>query len=93
MFDIAKTITTEIEVILNYKIAVQLFTDSKYLFDVISKRSRTSEKRLMLDIAAAREGFCNRIISDIGFVRSKANLADGLTKSMSQAALQRVVST
>ncbi len=47
---------------------------------------------MMLDIAAAREGFRDKVISDIGFVRSSHNLADGLTKSMSQAALQRVVS-
>ncbi len=48
---------------------------------------------MMLDIAAAREGFRDKLISDIGFVSSSKNLADGLTKSMSQSALQEVVST
>ena len=42
----------------------------------------------MLDIAAAREGFRGKVISDIGFMRSSKNIADGLTKSMSQAALE-----
>ena len=46
---------------------------------------------MMLDIAAARESFKSKIISDIGFVRSSTNLADGLTKPMSQANLQDVI--
>ena len=45
----------------------------------------------MLDIAAAREGFRDNVISDIGFVRSTHNIADGLTNVMSQALLLIVV--
>eukprot|EP00171_Calliarthron_tuberculosum_P000537 IDg537t1 len=93
LFDRAATYAAELGEIYSRRIPVQLFTDSKSLFDVISKGSRTSEKRLMLDIAAAREGFRNKTISDIGFVRSSSNIADGLTKAMSQAALQSVVSS
>ena len=93
LFDRAATLAAEIGDILGRKIPVQLLTDSKSLFDVISKGSRTSEKRVMLDIAAAREGFRDKVISDIGFVRSSQNLADGLTKKMAQAALQAVLST
>ena len=91
LFDIAATLSKELGAIMRKTIPVQLFTDNKSLFDVISKGSRTSEKRTMLDIAAAREGFRDRIISDIGFVRSSQNLADGLTKSMSQAKLREVL--
>eukprot|EP00171_Calliarthron_tuberculosum_P022721 IDg22721t1 len=65
LFDIAATLSEELSVVLTRKIAVQLLTDSKSLFDVISKGSRTSEKRTMLDIAAAREGFRDKVISDI----------------------------
>jgi len=91
MFDVAVTLAEELRTIYNRTIPLHLLTDSKALFDIISKGSRTSEKRMMLDIAAAREGFRDRIISDIGFVRSSDNLADGLTKPMQQAALQRVL--
>ena len=93
LFDIAATLASELGGRYGGRIPVQLLTDSKSLFDVISKGSRTSEKRTMLDIAAAREGFWDKIISDIGFIRSSSNKADGLTKSMSQAALQAAVST
>ena len=93
LFDRAATLAAEIGEIFGRKIPVQLLTDSKSLFDVISKGSRTSEKRVMLDIAAAREGFRDKVISDIGFVRSSQNLADGLTKPMAQASLRVVLST
>ena len=91
LFDVAATLASEIGTVLGKKIPVQLFTDSKSLFDVISKGSRTSEKRMMLDIAASREGFRDKVISDIGFVRSSRNLADGLTKPMNQAMLREVL--
>lgn len=91
LFDVATTLASELELILSHKVPVQLFTDIKSLFDVISKGSRTSEKRMMLDIAAAREGFKNKTISDIGFVRSSKNIADGLTKHMSQAVLRQII--
>lgn len=42
----------------------------------------------MLDIAAARDSLRDRAISDIGFVRTKSRIADGLTKTMQQSALQ-----
>lgn len=72
------------------QIPVQLFTDNKSLFDVISESSQTSKKRSMLDIATAREGFREKLISGIGFVRGNANLADRLTKAMIQAVLRNV---
>ena len=74
-------------------VPVRLFTENKYLFDAVSKGTRTSEKRLILDIAAAKEGFESKDISDIGFVRSNCNLADGLTKRMKQASLLELMKT
>ena len=58
MFDACYTLAQDLKPMLrNTQIPIQLYTDSKSLFDVISKGTRTSEKRLMFDIFAAREGF------------------------------------
>ena len=76
---------------LSKKVPVKLLTDSKSLFEVVSKDSRTSEKRMMLDIAAAREGFKIKTISDITFIQSSQNIADGLTESMTQAILRKIM--
>ena len=75
------------------KLPITLLTDSKSLFDILTKGSRTSEKRLMLDVAAAREGYRIGAISNIGFVRTAKNIADALTKKMCTAALREVLST
>lgn len=92
MFDAAFSLAEELRTIHpKLGVPVKLYTDSKSLFDVISKGSKTAEKRLMLDIACAREGFRRHDISDIGFIRGEDNLADGLTKSMRQAAIHKVL--
>lgn len=93
MFDAGIALKREIEWMIGQKVPLQLLTDSKCMFDVISSGTRTSEKRTMIDIAAAREGFRDMEISDIGFIRSAHNIADGLTKKMSRQALQNVLKT
>lgn len=72
---------------------MQLLTDSKALFNVISNGLRTYEKRKMLDIAATLEGFHDRVISDISFGRSSANFPDGLKRPVAQQELRDVVAS
>lgn len=91
VFDCAFTLSNEISSLLNRNINLDIFTDSKSLFDIISKGSKTSEKRLMLDVAAAREGFKTQDISNIGLVKSEHNVADGLTKEMTQATIRSIL--
>ena len=67
--------------------------DSKSLVDIISKRSSTNEKRIMLDIYAARQVYKALEISNFGFVRSSRILADRLTKPKVQAALYLLLIT
>ena len=89
LFDHAFNLSDEIRAIHpDAVIPVKLLTDNKSLFDVISKGSKTSEKRLMQDIACAREVFVKHGISNTGFVRSGDNIAYGLTKRMKQEALR-----
>ena len=84
LFDDAIALRSQLEHAPRRSVPMHLLTDSKSLFNTISKGTRTSEKRIMLDIHAAREGYKKREISNIGFVRSSANLADGLTKEKMQ---------
>ncbi len=52
-FDVGYTLAAELSSLLGKKVPLILLTDNKLLFDLISKGTRTSEKRMMLDIAAA----------------------------------------
>ena len=64
---------------------MHLLTDSKSLLDFISKGSKTSEKRITLDIHAASQVYKLHEISNIEFVRTDKFLADVLTKSNMKA--------
>ena len=54
LYDDAYALRSQLEHALSRAVPVHLLTDSKSLFDVISKGTRTKEKRIMLDIHAAR---------------------------------------
>lgn len=79
-FDFAYILKHDLERVLRQPIALKMFTDSKQLFDVITRASHTTEKRLMIDIASAREAYKNFEISNVGLVAGTDNPADGLTK-------------
>ena len=93
LFDDAYALRSQLYLAPSRSVPMHLLTDSKFLFDVISKVSRTSEKRAMLDIHAARQAYKLHEISYIGFVRTNHTLANGLTKGNMQAALYDLIST
>jgi len=70
-----------------------MLTDSKQMFDVITRASHTTEKRLMTDVAAAREAYNRNEMSNVGLVKSEHNVADGLTKPRLCSALDAVLRT
>ena len=70
-----------------------MFTDSKSLFDVITKSSQTQERRLMIDLQAVRNAYTTHEISNVGFLRSEENPADGMTKPGKCAALDHLLRT
>eukprot|EP00171_Calliarthron_tuberculosum_P003375 IDg3375t1 len=63
------------------------------LFDIITRNRQTSEKRLMIDIRAAREAYNERDISNIALIESEHNPADALTKIKSNKALSKLLDT
>ena len=87
----AFTLRAQLEQALNRSKPLHLLIDSKSLFYIIGKNSRTSEKRLMLDTSTTREAYNSEQVSNIGFVRSSYNLADGLTKPRIQQALYDLI--
>eukprot|EP00171_Calliarthron_tuberculosum_P023435 IDg23435t1 len=79
-FDQSYIIKWDLEKILYMNIPLRMFTDSKQLFDVITKASHPTEKRLMIDIASVREAYDEFEISNVGLVSGASNPADALTK-------------
>lgn len=79
-FDRAIMIRYDLEAIYKTEIPLQMFTDSLQMFNVITKGSATTERRLMIDIFAAREAYNRKEITNVGFISGDDNYADGLTK-------------
>lgn len=80
-FDAAFIPKHDLEQVLGRRVPIlAMLTDSKGLFDVITKHSMTSERRLMIDLLAARQAYARMEISDIGLGRTHNNPADAFTK-------------
>jgi hypothetical protein len=90
-FDQGYTLKNNLKESLGINVPLLMLTDSKTLFDVITKASYTQEKRILIDLAAAREGYRRRDIDDIGLVSSEENLADGFTKESNMDRLRETV--
>ena len=81
-FDVAWTMKYELELLLKRQVPLQMLVDSKQLFQSISHGTRTKEKRLMIDLAASKQAFNRKEITDLGLVRTNHMLADCFTKVM-----------
>lgn len=92
-FDNAFIILHDLEHMLGCTIPILMQTDSEKLFNVLTRAKYTTERRLMVDISAARGAHSDRLISNIGLIASAVNPADGLTKINGNGALQHLMHT
>ena len=76
-----------LEGMLQQNAPLYMLTDSKPLFDAITKRSQISEKRLLIDLATLRDACRRSEMDSIGFIRTQYNIADPLAKSMGKPIL------
>ena len=69
MFDKAFAIRHQLQQTTNTRAPLYLMTDSKCLFEVLSKGSHALERRLMIDVAIAHEAYRAKEIDNKCFVR------------------------
>jgi hypothetical protein len=70
-----------------------LLTNSDALFKKLTRSRQTAEKYLLGNLAALREAYLGRDLSNIGLMPSRENPADGLTKRVGNDALLRILRT
>ena len=90
-FDVSFLLKHDMDRVLNRLIPLHMFTDSKQMFDVITSARHTTEKRLMIDITAARQSYERFEIHNVGLVPGKSNPADGFTKPNPCNALREIL--
>lgn len=91
-FSIAYALHDDMNDIMGYDVPITMLTDSESLFKFIV-RSKTTERMLMIDVKAAREAFERIEISNMGWIRSDENIADGLTKTGNCKTLEDLINT
>ncbi len=87
--DYCQTLAHDLNTITGRRFPVHLMTDSKSIFNTITKLSGVSEKRLLIDIAYLRQSYSCGQISNTGHVISKFNIADALTKPVKASLLHK----
>lgn len=74
-------------------ISFAMLTDSIGLFKVINKTQQTTERRIMIDINVAKEGYENEEIDVVGWKKTTDNVADSFTKSSTNMMLEALLDT
>jgi hypothetical protein len=93
-FDVGYVLKKNMELMLGRTVKLILYTDARSLYHImISLAPVPTERRLAIDIAAVREGYEKRDISEIVLIKGDSNPADGCTKFDSNGALQRMLHT
>lgn len=91
--DEAIVLRYDLEKLYRQHIPLTIYTDSKQAFDVITRPTHPTEKRLLIDIAGLRESYARREISSLGLVATEHNVADGMTKLRCGGALDCLLKT
>lgn len=77
--------------LLERKVRIRAFLDSKSLFDVITRNKKTTEKRLMVDVIAMREVYVKMEIDDMRWIRSERNPSDALNQVKDNLILNHII--
>nr|AHF58602.1 polyprotein [Chondrus crispus] len=79
-FDAAFIIKHDLEEITTRTFPLKMMTDSRALFDMVTRNSYSTERRLMIDMAAIRQSYQRREIDGIAHIPGPTNPADAMTK-------------
>ena len=92
-FDNATLIKHDLKRMLNIDIPILMITDSEPLFRILTRSRYTTERRLEIDIAAAREAYARKEIANVAWIHSQDNYADDLTKLEGNGELTNLLRT
>jgi hypothetical protein len=96
-FDTAATLKSTTEQLFpgcRQGIPLIMATDSKSLYDCLTKLGTTKEKRLMIDLMCLRQAYERREITEVIWIKGEMNPADAMTKDKKVCdALTRLIET
>ena len=74
---------------------LDIYTDSRSLYDSLVSLNSVTEKRLLIDLRILLQAYERRELTEVLWIPTAQNLADALTKPMSKAsaALRKIMDT
>lgn len=90
-FDISSTLRLTLNELYGKIVPLKIFTDSKSLYDSMVRINSTTEKRLLIDLIMLRQSYERREITDVYWIPTGQNPADGLTKGKRCSALEKLM--
>lgn len=90
-FDTANILRQQLQIMTRSYIPLAMITHSFSLFDILTKASSTTEKRLMTDLETVQRSFNKMEIQDVAYIRSEYGIADALTKVVKQNILANAI--
>lgn len=92
-FDMAFTMRADLFIMLLHQLPFIVMTDSEINFNILTRRGKSTEKRLMEDLRAAREAYTKKEISNITLIDTDDNSAEALTKIEANYSLRKHTKT
>lgn len=83
---------TTVGILLQRDVPLHALNDSSSIFSLIIRSTTSRERRLLIDLQAAREAFDNKKRAEIGWSEQRQNFADALTKSKPCEAMMDLLS-
>lgn len=90
-FDISSTIRLAFNSMLDKVIPLHVYTDSRSLYDCLTRINQTTEKRLLIDLRMIRQSYERREITEVFWIPTTQNPADAFTKARATSALQQLM--
>ena len=90
-FDVSSTIRLAFNAMLDRVIPLHVYTDSRSLYDCLTRINHTTEKRLLIDLRMLRQSYERREITEVFWIPTAQNPADAFTKATPTPALNKLL--
>ena len=92
-FNYGAVLKSIIEKILQVKLLLILYTDSKSLYKCLIKLGSTQEKKLIVNLICLRQLYKRRMITEIKWIDSNLNPIDAIIKVNAYNVLRNLINT
>ena len=92
-FDIGTTIKLTVKQLLQIKLLLVLYINSKSLYKCFIKLGTTQEKCLIIDVMCLRQLYKRKKITKVKWINGNSNPTNSITKGKASTAFKKLINT